>query len=241
MSMREERIKGALQALKLSRTKLEKLNACRELSSSDFLGEYVVWSGLVSKLEDTGVALLIISSYLQVCVLFLKAVSCMPFYEKSLRVLAYQSHMFSRCFRARECISMCCAEKDVRRQVAVGLGLVAKHGDETTMGMLARASSDNDWSVRQAALTSLVSLDCGKKDDPMWRPAQANTLEAVRKAMSDEQPEVRRTATQLLGQCAKRGDAFAITCLLQASTSSICPFLCVHAGHILLSLLPSNT
>lgn len=130
-------------------------------------------------------------------------------------------------------------DKDVRRQACIGLGIVSKRGDQATIKALVAAYLDREWSVREAAVRSVVQIDSGFKhegemsaagpslssissqvsDDVLneeWKPACATVRETVAKAMNDVQPEVRSTATYLIGECVKRGDGFAMTCILQA-------------------------
>ena len=130
-------------------------------------------------------------------------------------------------------------DKDVRRQACIGLGIVSKRGDQATIRALVAAYMDREWSVREAAVRSIVQVDSGFKhegemtaagpslssissqvdDDvlnPDWKPACATVRETVAKAMNDVQAEVRCTATYLIGECVRRGDGFAMTCILQA-------------------------
>ncbi len=93
----------------------------------------------------------------------------------------------------------------MRRQAAVGLGIVSKHADIKITKVLGEACKDREATVREAAIRSLVAVDCGSKEEVQtWNPGKPHTMEAVGRAMQDPDALVRIAATQreatMLGQ-----------------------------------------
>eukprot|EP00961_Rhodomonas_salina_P263665 3563668-Rhodomonas_salina.1 len=90
-------------------------------------------------------------------------------------------------------------DKDVRREVAVGLGIVSNKGEVKTVTTLCGMSDDREWAVREAAIRALVQVDCGLKSAPGWKPAENRVKAVIVRGLLDPVEKVRSAAAEVSG------------------------------------------